>query len=184
MTGTKTAGWWRRNALALGALALLIPASYVAFDTIEFAPLRTASFTASANETATVNGWQFEPARLRPVDPASVGAPPGSAPVVVSVRVQPGTASTLCFQPALIDPGTGREWRTAGELTWSPGDHQQTYCPSSETATDYDLATIVLLPAEFTDTGRLDGLLVSVSVSSGDAPLDLRLSVGRVIADD
>lgn len=184
MTTTRT-GWWRRNALALGALVLLVPASYVAFDTIEFASFRTPMFAVAANETATVDGWQFEDVRLRRVDPVSVGAPPGSAPAVVSVRVQPGASTVLCFSPALLDPVDGREWRTAAELTWSPGDHQQTYCPSSEIATDYDLAAIVLLPAEFADdAGRLDDLLVSLTLHSGDAPLDLRLPVGRVIADD
>jgi len=185
MTTATTTGWWRRNALALGALVLLVPASYVAFDTIEFAPLRTPVFAVAADETATVNEWQFEDVRLRRVDPASVGAPSGSAPAVVSVRVQPGTAAVLCFQPTVLDANDGREWRNAGELAWTPGDHQQTYCPSSEVATDYDLAAIVLLPAAFADdAGRLDDLVVSVSLQSGDAPLDLRLPVGRVIAND
>lgn len=163
--------WWRANAAALGALVLLVPASVFAFDALEFGAVRNASHSVDAAATTTVGDWTIGPAAITPADPAEVGAPSGSQPVVVTVEVTPGQDEVTCQQPSLIDPASDRRWRTAFDLDWTAADGQQTFCPS-DLRGPYQVATIVLLP----DIAGGDRI-VEFTVGIGDGATDLRFHV-------
>lgn len=176
-----TAGWWRRNALALGALAILIPTGVWAFDTIEFGSVRNAQHSVPVGADALVGDWTFAVPEITPVDPEEVGAPSASDPVVVRVRVTPGSDEVMCVVPVLIDPQTGREWWPNYSLDWTRADDELTYCPSpidddGVSAVPFDLTALVLLPADAPDR-----LLVEFQgyLTSDAVPTDVRFDVTR-----
>lgn len=157
------AGWWRRNAVALGTLAVLVAAGVWAFDTVEFGAARNAQRSVAPGEAAEIGDWTFAPPTLSRVEPDEVGAPADSNPVVVRVRVNPGSDDVSCTVPTVIDPATGREWRTSYALSWTQDDDESSFC-SSEAAAPFDLTTLVLLP--------------------GDAPRDLVVEVTGGLGSD
>ncbi len=174
-------GWWRRNAGALGALVLLIPAGVWAFDTIEFGAVRNAERTVAEGEQISVGDWTFAAPELTSLAPDEVGAPAGSDPVVVRITVMPGDDVVSCMKPVLVDPATGREWWDATALDWSRDDGETTYCPppvddEGVSATGFDLTTLVLLPADAPDR-----LVVQFSgyLSADDVTTDIRTGVTR-----
>lgn len=176
-----TAGWWRRNALALGALVVLVPAGLWAFDAIEFGSVRNAQRAVSPGEDTRIGDWTFAVPELASVDPDDVGAPAGSDPVVVRVTVTPGDAEVSCGVPALIDPDTGREWLPSYDLDWSRDDGELSFCPSpvdddGASAVPFDLTALVLLPADAPDR-----LLVEVTgnLAADVVPTDVRFDVTR-----
>lgn len=181
MDDTVTAGWWRRNAIALGALVVLIPAGAWAFDTIEFGAVRNAERSVPEGSATQVGDWTFAPPELTSLSPADVGAPTGTDPVVVRIPVTPGSDAVSCSTPILIDPETGREWWPARDLDWSLDDDERNICPrpvddDGVSAPAFDLTTLVLLPADAPDR-----LIVEVggNLADDDVVTDVRIDVSR-----
>ena len=52
-----TRGWWRRNALALGAVVILVPAGVWTLDTLEFGAARNAQRDIAPGLDAAVQDW-------------------------------------------------------------------------------------------------------------------------------
>lgn len=173
-----TRGWWRRNAVALIVLALLVPAGLFALDAIEFGAVRNAERDIAAGSSTSIADWDFGSATVESLDPAAVGAPRGTEPVVVTVRVDRGHRFLRCTPPAIVEPATGRSWTSITTLDWSPPPGSQTSC-TSRTGIPYDLVALVLLPAgEGQSVG--DDLIVELSTASNLAGgLDLRFAVDR-----
>lgn len=170
-----TRGWWRRNALALGAVLILVPAGVWTLDTLEFGAARNAQRDIAPGLDAAVQDWTFAPPTLEGLDPSEVGAPPGSTPVEVRVRATPGDGDVICSEPVLIDPATGREWWPSYGLEWNRADEDYEFCPS-DSAGPFDLTTFILLPADAPD--RL--IVQFIANGQGDAvPTEVRFAVDR-----
>ena len=174
MDGPVNRGWWRRNAIALVAIAVIVPVGVFALDGLEFAAVRNSERTIVDGMTTEIADWGFGPVTIESVSPEAVGAPPGTDPVEVTIHVDRGHRPLSCFSPTITEPATGRSWSTIRSLDWElPADAQET-C-TSRTGIPYDLVSIVLLPD---DVG--DRLIVGLTTSSNAAgPLDLRIDVER-----
>lgn len=175
-----TARWWRRNAVALLALVVLVPAGVWAFDQIEGAPSRSAVRDVAPGESAQVEDWSFGMPRLEPVDPAEVGAPAGSLPVVVRIPVSPGTSAVSCTEPTILDPASGREWAPSNGLDWKRASDDLAYCriagADGGSVAPFDVTTLVLLPGD-----APADLVVSLPAypSDADGLTNLRIAVSR-----
>lgn len=173
-----TRRWWRRNAVALAVLALLVPVGLYALDTIEFGAVRNAERDVAAGATTAVADWGFGPVTIESVDPAEVGAPSGTEPVIVTIRVDRGHRFLGCTPPSIVEPSTGRSWMSVTSLDWEPPVGTQTTC-TSRTGIPYDLVALVLLPdGEGTSVGR-DVLVELPTASNVAGGLDLRFAVDR-----
>lgn len=168
-----TARWWRRNAVPLAALAVLVPASLFAFDAVEFGAVRNADRVIPAAGQTQVSGWTIGPVTVDSLDPAAVRAPGGSDPVVVTIRVDPGGDAIACTAPTVTEEATGREWRTVYTLEWTATADQQTFC-NSDVAGAYDLVYTVLLRDD-----AVGPLVVELPTVVGRDGLDLRFAVDR-----
>lgn len=170
--------WWRRNAVALAVLVVLVPAGLFALDAIEFGAVRNAEREIAAGASTSVADWDFGPVRIDPVDAVEVGAPSGTEPVLVTIRVDRGHRFLGCTAPAIVEPATGRSWMSVTTLDWVPPVGAQTTC-TSRTGIPYDLVALMLLPdSEGRSVG--DDLVVELSTASNAAGgLDLRFAVDR-----
>lgn len=169
-----TRAWWRRNAVALAVLLVVVPAGLVALDTLEFGTVRNAERSVAAGASTSIADWDFGPVTIEPVDAAEVGAPSGTEPVVVTIRVDRGHRFLGCQAPRIVEPATGRSWMSVTALDWAPPVGAQTTC-TSRTGIPYDLVALVLLP-----NGVGDDLVVELSTGSTAAGgLDLRFAVDR-----
>lgn len=147
-----TGRWWRRNALALVALVVLVPTSVWAFDQIQGGLSRDAQRDIAPSRSAEVLDWTFDVPHLEPVDAAEVRAPAGSTPLVVRVRVTPGRGEVTCSEPSVVDPATGRTWAAARDLRWTRDVEDSSSCltgdDGSGSGAPFDLTTLVLLPGD------------------------------------
>lgn len=172
-----TARWWRRNAVALIALVVLVPASVWAFDQIEGGLARSAEHAVAPGDVLRVGDWAFGTPTVESVDPEEVGAPPGSDPVIVRVPVTPGREDVVCERPSLVDPATGREWTTSFGLDTPRGLDDPAFC-SGESAAPFDLATLVLLPGGGDALDRLT-VVLPVRLSADEVRSVFRFDVTR-----
>lgn len=172
MGAVVTGGWWRRNAAALIALAVLVPASWFAFDTLQFGIVRNATQDVGAYKTVEVEGALFGVARMSPLDVETVSAPAGTQPVLVVIPVYQRDGSPYCLGVTVTEPATGRTWRSAsGVLDWSPAQGQYESC-LSESDARFQLVAPVLLADD-----AVGPYIVEVSVSREHDVLDLRFAV-------
>lgn len=166
------AGWWRRNAVALVALAVLVPASWLALDTIEFGTTRNPQQAVDAGTSTTVDGARFGPARLHPLDDDGLDVPAGAQPVLVTVPVAHPVETTSCQGATTTEVATGRTWRAASlVLGWTPGAGQQETC-RSETGAAVDFAAPFLLNVDASGP-----FVVTMSVMRDGTVVDLRFDV-------
>jgi len=178
VTGARLTRWWRRNALALGALVVLVPASLFAYDALGFGAVRNAELTVSGDEPHAMGGMPaaaaLGPVTISPLERDEVGAPRGSDPVLVTIRVDPGEGLSSCRGVTVTEPSTGRQWRTVFTgLTWVQEQGQEMSCVS-DAVIPYDVVAPVLLSDDVV------GPLV-VTITTFDQPtgavLDLRFTV-------
>lgn len=166
-------GWWKRNAPALVAIAVILPVGAYAVDTIEFGYVRNTPVRIAEGESYRVGDWIVGPVTIESLDADAVDAPPGTDPVVVTIRIDPGHDDFICQSPTIVDASSGRTWRSRTDLAWAPADDQLTYC-ASDTVVPYDIAHAILLSG-----GLGEHLDVVVPVSGDDQILDLRFVVSR-----
>jgi hypothetical protein len=172
MGRTMRRSWWRRNAAALCALVVLVPASVVALDILEFGAVRNATRAVAAGETTRIDGWEFGPVTVSPLNADAVGAPAGSSPVVVTIPVAAGPQGVSCLLPSVREPATGREWRTITTLEWQPDPEDPTFC-TSEPTVPYDLSYAVLLPGDASGP-----LVVELPLGTPDGLIDVSFDIG------
>lgn len=113
-----TRGWWRANALPLGILAVLLPASIVSIgwrdwtEATSTAFHRTTAITAEDGETAELADATWGPIRSGVIsDTSGLTPPPHTKVIVVVIPVDTDPADPVrCDYPLLIEQSTGRQW--------------------------------------------------------------------------
>ncbi|WP_203582385.1 hypothetical protein [Microbacterium hibisci] len=143
-------GWWRANALALGAIALLVPALILTISWNEGpagdATLGTRPLTLDAGESMSYAGATVGPASAAFTDLPL--APQDTRVVSITLRIEPGSRAFGCTTPVLRETtGTQRQWNATDDLgrEWDPD--VQTFCDPDDTA-PYELELDYLVPAD------------------------------------
>jgi hypothetical protein len=161
-------GWLRRNAIALGAVVVLVPASlFVTFssDWLSYWQQRASSPVAVERGADVGFGgaeWRVtEVRRIRSTElPADAGAPPGTDAVVVSVAVSPGEATAPGCLLTLEETREGaapRSWSadTGADIDLGLGLDVPLSCDPEQTG-DYTLQAVFVVPADTGDALRLN----------------------------
>lgn len=144
-------GWWRRNAVALAAVAVLLPATGFVVTANEWWAINQSQpvfpTTAEAGARVMFADAEWGPASAEDWSAASVDLPPDAKVIVVEVPVDPGDATVACTAPVLRElGGAGRQWSEATyEVGWD--DDRPTFC-SSEVSGPFTIAVPFLLPAD------------------------------------
>ncbi|MFB7894458.1 hypothetical protein ACFC1I_19805 [Microbacterium sp. NPDC056044] len=135
--GEPVTGWWRSNALGLGALIVLVPALAVTIWWNETAP-GVANSPTRAIALAPGAATEYAGAVVGPVAAEFADLPLAlqeTRVVTVAVEVDPGAAPFACTQPVLREVGgRERQWNAASDLgrEWDPD--RQTLCDPEATA--------------------------------------------------
>lgn len=166
-------GWWRRNATALIALAVLAPATFGVITWYEASTNATLAHVVpievDPGEAYDYAGATWGPvtARELPVT-AEYDIPQGARVLEVTIPVVPGDEEPPCFPPTLLETGGAhREWDQAGILLgWS-----DTSCVLMGTE-PFDVVAPFVLPADAEGPFAVDLELAT------DPPATLRLPVG------
>lgn len=141
-------GWWRANAVALGAIVVLVPATYAALTWNEWSSVLQNS---PSRAVVLEPGDQIDYAGAT-IGPASAeftrlpDMPAGTRVVTVTMHVDPGDPPLKCGTPQLHEVGgRQRQWNARNDLgrEWDPD--LQTLC-SSEATGPYDLVLDYLIP--------------------------------------
>lgn len=146
--GESVSGWWRSNAVALGALVLLVPATYAALMWNEWSDVRqntaTQPITVDPGDTVDYEGATIGPASAEFTELPDI--PQGTRVVTVTMHVDPGDPPLGCGPPELREVGgLQRQWDARDDLgrEWDPDT--TTLC-SSEATGPYDLLLDYLVP--------------------------------------
>ncbi len=130
-----TGAWWRRNALALVAVVLLLPLTAVVVGGNEWLDRNVGRpvfpDTRTAGEEPAFGGILFGPVELDEtyVVPDGISVPAASRVVVARVRVDRLGTTRPCSVPLLTELDSGREWSSASsEVGWR--SVQPPLCPS------------------------------------------------------
>lgn len=107
--------WWRRNAIALGALVVLVPASVVIIAGHEWADYylyrSTVPVDTRADGTIELGNATWGPVRsVEITDTSDYTVPTGVKVIAVAVPVTPGEEAPSCMSPQLVEQSTGRQW--------------------------------------------------------------------------
>jgi hypothetical protein len=142
-------GWWRRNAVPLVAVALLLPVTAGVIAANEWSEWdlghATKPITVAAGGAVDYDGATVGPAQARFVDDPA--APDGTRVVSATVLVTPGDDPIACPTPRLRETGgAGRQWDEASfELDRDFGEERNTFC-DSEVPIRYSLTLDYLVP--------------------------------------
>jgi hypothetical protein len=167
--------WWRRNALALGAVVVLLPVTAAVITGYEwwFANQGKPQIpvTVEAGQVAEFGGatWGPATATIRDADTAE-GLPTGAKVIVVEVPVDPGAEPPSCLSPTLTQlEGVAREWNNAtADVDW---DYDLPTSCSSDATGPFTVSVPFLVPDD------VEGPLgIDIGVS-GQTPRFLRLVV-------
>lgn len=145
--------WWRRNRLALVALAVLIPGTavgigwhewhqYYGFDARPFQPV-----VVEDGDTAELLGATWGPVRGGELDDLSGFDVPADVKVIaVGIPVDAGATGVSCSTPVLVHQETGREWGTArAEIGLLSDPDEPESCVKSEKGS-YELIVPFVVP--------------------------------------
>lgn len=145
--------WWRRNRLALIALAILVPGTaagigwhewhqYYGFEARPFQPI-----VVEEEGTADLAGATWGPIRGGEIgDTSGLDVPDDATVIAVGIPVAAGTDGVRCDGPVLVDQTTGREWRTArSEIGLLSDSAEPEFCLKSQTG-DYELILPFVVP--------------------------------------
>lgn len=169
-----TRGWWRRNAISLAAIAVLLPVTVGVIAVNEWSEWdlghATKPITVPAGETVSYAGATIGPARAEFTDDPL--APPGTRVVSTTVLVDPGDSPIVCRTPHLREAeGAGRQWDEASlELERDFDAARNTFC-SSEMPIRYSLTLDYLVPDD------AEGPFVIELESGEELPVFVRLTI-------
>lgn len=145
-------GWWRRNVVALVAVAVLAPVTGLVITANEWWAWNQAkpvfATTASPGEEIDYAGATWGPATATITAPGpDDDVPPGTQLVVIEVPVAPGADGTACLSPTLRElSGASRQWNEAtSHVDWD--FELATFCDSEATG-PFTLSLPFLLPAD------------------------------------
>ncbi len=159
-----TRGWWRRNAVSLAAIAVLLPVTVGVIAVKEWSEWdlghATKPITVEVGDTVTYAGARIGPAKAEFVDDAL--APAGTRVISTTVLVTPGATPIACRTPQLRETGgAGRQWDEASfELERDFDTERNTFC-DSETPIRYSLTLDYLVPDDATGP-------FAIEIESGD----------------
>lgn len=148
--GEPVTGWWRSNAVAVGALVVLVPATAVAMSWNEWAvTLRntpTAPISVAPGESAEYAGATVGPASA---DFTELPLAPQDARVVtVSLRIDPGDPAIACSKPVLREvDGAQRQWNARDDLGREWDSERRAFCDPEATA-PYQMEIDYLVPED------------------------------------
>lgn len=148
-----TAGWWRRNAVALAAVAVLLPATVGVIAVNEWSEYDlghgTKPITVTPGDTVSYGGATIGPAKASFADDPL--APAGTRVLSTSVLVNPGDDPIGCLTPQLQETGgAGRQWNEASaELERDFDADRNTFC-DPELPIRYTLTLDYLVPDDAT----------------------------------
>jgi hypothetical protein len=142
-------GWWRSNALALGVLVVLVPATVLTMSWNEWAEIKANSgsqpITLEPGSTVEYAGATVGPVAARFTDLPL--APPSTRVVAVTLQLDPGEPPITCTAPVLREVGGAqRQWDASGEdlgREWDPD--VWSFCTSDATG-PYELQLDYLVP--------------------------------------
>lgn len=144
-----TRGWWRRNAVPLTAIAVLLPVTVGVVAVNEWSAWDQAHpsrpVTVEPGASASYGGALIGPATSSfTVDEE---APAGTRVVRANVLITPGDDPLSCGSPHLREAGgQGRQWNEASlELSSEIGDDRRTSC-ASDLPIRYSLTLSYLVP--------------------------------------
>ncbi|WP_159500230.1 hypothetical protein [Microbacterium sp. 18062] len=146
-----TRGWWRRNAVALCALAVVVPATAAALTLPAWndrhGALPSVPVTADAGDRVEFSGdlWGPATAEWAPATADGIEAPDGARVLEVTVPVSPDDPPASCAPPILReDGGDGRQWNdTRPFSSFGPGG--ATSCDADADA-PYTIVVSFILP--------------------------------------
>jgi hypothetical protein len=148
-----TGGWWRRNAVSLVAVAVLLPVTIGVVAANEWssfgAERATKPVSAQPGDAVAYGGATIGPAKAEIVADAS--APRGSNVVSATVLVTPGDEPISCLTPTLHETdGAQRQWNEASfDLDLDVSADQKTVC-DSELRIRYSLTLFYIVPDDAT----------------------------------
>jgi hypothetical protein len=160
-----TRGWWRRNAVPLAAIAVLVPVTVGAVAVNEWSAHdvghATKPITVENGDSTIYDGAQIGPAKADFTDVA--GAPSGTRVVSATVLITPGEEPISCLAPTLRElDGAGRQWDEASfELDREYDAEAKTSCDSA-LPIRYSLTLDYLVPDDAAGP-------FAIELSSGDA---------------
>lgn len=153
--GPAVTSWWRRNAVALVALAVLVPATAVVTGFQEwneyYGESPTRAVEVSPGETAALGVARWGNASLTTVpanDPRAEDLPDATRLVVARIVVDWDDEPPGCAAPILREAtGDQREWSGAQNHlpSWEPTADRGTFC-SGEATQDYTLEVPFVVP--------------------------------------
>ncbi len=162
--------WWRRNALALAALALLIPGAVVVIggqEWITYYGFRPISpIDVREGESADFAGATFGPARVSDGTATQRERIPNGARILVAeIPVQPGAESPGCTVTLRETTGQRRHW----EVQPNALDRTGHVSCTTENSGRYVVEAPFLVPADATGPFAIE------LVVAGQQPRFLRL---------
>ncbi|MGZ0712488.1 hypothetical protein ACWPKO_29535 (plasmid) [Coraliomargarita sp. W4R53] len=146
-------GWWRENAVALVALAVLAPAT---FGYIAYNENAVSSSGSATHAIEVAEGDTLSPYARAWLGPASASftthpdAPADTVVVEVTVAVDPGRPAISCSSPVLRETtGATRQWVEASTDLGGYDSDRNVFC-SSEQSESYTLDLLYLVPDDAT----------------------------------
>ncbi|WP_404429290.1 hypothetical protein LG299_08765 [Microbacterium lacus] len=150
-------GWWRRNAVALGVLVVVLPATFVTVASQESAQRGGASHDVfvALGESVKYAGATVGPAQAEINDDPA--APRGTRVVAVTVEIDPDPTNPIaCLSPQLHEVGgLQRAWNERSVELNRGFDEDITSC-SSEESLPYSLRLEYVVPEDATGPFTVD----------------------------
>lgn len=160
-----TRDWWRRSALWLAAIAVLLPVTVGVIAVNEWSDWDignpTRQIAVASGEDVAYGGATIGPATAQFTD--DVDAPAGARVITATVLVTPGHEPISCQAPMLREAGGAqRQWDEASfELDIEYDADTKTSC-DSELPIRYSMTLHYLVPQDATGPFTID-------ISTGDA---------------
>jgi len=148
--GEPVTGWWRSNAVALGALVVLVPATYAALTWNEWSSYLQGSpsqaITVEPGDTLEYAGATVGPVSAEFTELPT--APQGSRVVTVTLHIDPDGPELHCSTPELHEiGGLQRQWDANDDLGREWDADRRTFC-DPEATTPYDLVLDYVMPED------------------------------------
>lgn len=156
-------GWWRRNRLALLAVAVLVPVIGLGIPRFEWqigfsmAPAQTAVEVADEG-TLDLRDATWGPIRSDEIDDLTgLDMPPDTKLIAAVIPVDPDDGSKVaCNAPRLVQQSTGREWKPVRSEVGIPFAAEEPDTCNSATTEPYQLVVGFVLPEDVSGPFWLD----------------------------
>lgn len=148
-------GWWRSNAVALGALAVLIPVTFgaVVWDGWQDRNLfqNTIPVDVAAGDSLELVDASWGPIRASEIaDTSGYDMPADARLIAAAIPVDPHGEPPYCIAPTLVQQSTGirfPESRDALGVPWN--SEEPTNCVTGEEGVDpYEMIVPFIVPSD------------------------------------